>query len=101
MIKEDLIVDNYYKLLYTNSDFYYFKFSHIEFDRIYTKGNFCIKNNIFMKTYGLSVYFTDGYILEKILISDILMFFPKNHPEIINFRKERIKKLLLKWNLKM
>ena len=80
----DLIKGKFYKFVY-NNQYYYFQFEEIKGDEIVLGGggNFYNLKN-----------FLDYYDYEEVEISEFIGFLPQNHPERINFRKQRIERLL-------
>ena len=83
-----------YKIVLKKTFTYYFKFECIN-NNGYLNFYWEITNNYFYEKDISSVSFSfyDG-IYEKVDISDIIEYLPKNHPDIIDFRNKRIYSLL-------
>lgn len=90
----DLILDNYYKLTYSSS-ILYFKYkgvNDIDGDILIITDNYIIDRGEYIKSDEF--YLDDDDIIVNATINDVISFLPKNHPERIAFRKNRINNLL-------
>lgn len=84
----------YYKLMFENH-IWLFKL-HIIKKRHIESTNFFINNGIFMNHKAI-MRITRDDIFEEILIEDIIKYLPKNHEEVFEYRKHRIKLILNKY----
>lgn len=92
MHSEDLKCGKYYKFTYFDLCEIIFKFKRIQNNSLILDCYWCISNKQYYLRERLFIY--DDYDYKEVEVCDFVEYLPHNHTERINYRNQRIKKLL-------